>query len=342
MRSKGRSGTSGFLLGLFLGAVSVIIAAALSADPNHEAEKLRKQLELMGYSPEQARGAVLQRLPDRDGSGPEASHRAASTSRTPKQLERSAAAMPVAVSAALGFVTYALFDSDDLLRPFFFVIAFGLSIVAIKGKSREMAAIALGTRLSYQFGVGLFLVLTGNTYWGWGRILGYLMSDGLALFAIVLAFRLSSQERSVRGANPFALVTAAVAVISVAVITFGKTGEGVYFGDYYSSGLDQERLAIVVALILPIILAGLAIAVPTRSRLVYAASYCIMSILAATASGLTSKWFDNADSGVAYLWTVALFGTAVLGIYAIISSQPDATSSIPRKDIPSRTSPYRN
>jgi hypothetical protein len=227
-----------------------------------------------------------------------------------------------------------LFDSGDLLRPLFFVIAFGLSIVAINGKSREMATIAIGVRLSYQFGVGFFLALTGNSYFGWGLILGYLVSDGVALFAIVLAFRLSARERPVRGANPFALVTAAVAVIAVGAITFGTTEGRDYFGDCYRAGLEQERLAIVIALVLPGILAGLAITFPTRSRLVFSVSYCIMSVLASTASGLTSKWFQTADTGVAYLWTAALFGTAILGIYAIITSQPDATSPILRRDEP--------
>lgn len=332
MRSKGRSGTSGFLLGLFLGAIGVIIAAALSADPDHEAEKFRKQLAMMGISPEQERGISLPQTAERSHTETAAMHHPVPSSPKSKQQSRSAAAIPVAVSSGVGLVTYALFDSDDLLRPLVFVVACALSIIAIRANSREMAAIAVGVRLSYQFGVGIFLALTGNTYFGWGRILGYLVSDALVLYAIVLAFRLSTRERPVRGANPFALVTAAVAVIAVAAITFGMREQRDYFGDYYPSGLEQERLAIVVALILPIILAGLAITIPTRSRLVFAVSYCVMSILASTASGLTSKWIHTAKSGVAYLWTAALFGTSVLGIYAIVSSQPNATSPIHRRD----------
>jgi hypothetical protein len=105
MRSKGRSGTSGFFLGLFLGAIGVIIAAALSADPEHEAEKLRRQLELMGYSPEQARGAVLQQRPEHSPAEHATSKQPAFAPSTPKQLERSAAAIPVAVSSAVGFLS---------------------------------------------------------------------------------------------------------------------------------------------------------------------------------------------------------------------------------------------
>lgn len=332
MRSKGRSGTSGFFLGLFLGVIGVIIAAALSADPEHEAEKFRKQLEMMGISPEQARFAPHSKPLADSHQQSTAEQLSAPSTPKPNQLPKSAAAVPVAGSSAVGLLTYALFDSGNLLRPLFFVLAFGLSMVAINGRSREMAAVSLGVRLSYQFGLGVFLALTGNTYFGWGLILGYLVSDALAIFGGVLAFRLSSRERSVRGANPFALVTAAVAVIAVGAITFGMADEQRRYGDIYSSGFDQERLAIVVALILPIIVSGLSITFPTRSRLVFSVSYCIMSILASTESELTSRWIHTAENGVAYLWTAALFATAVLGIYAIVSSQPDATSPILRRE----------
>lgn len=48
MRSKGRSGAAGFALGFFLGVVGLLIAALLSATPENEAERLRKQMMFMG------------------------------------------------------------------------------------------------------------------------------------------------------------------------------------------------------------------------------------------------------------------------------------------------------
>lgn len=54
MRSKGRSTASGFCLGFFLGVVGLLIASLLSTTPEYEAEKMRRQMALMGLSPVQA------------------------------------------------------------------------------------------------------------------------------------------------------------------------------------------------------------------------------------------------------------------------------------------------
>lgn len=51
--SKGREGSSGFCLGFFLGLLGVIIAACLSATPAFEAEKMHRQMAMMGMAPGQ-------------------------------------------------------------------------------------------------------------------------------------------------------------------------------------------------------------------------------------------------------------------------------------------------
>ena len=51
--SKGREGSSGFCLGFFLGVLGIIIAACLSATPAFEAEKMHRQMAMMGMAPGQ-------------------------------------------------------------------------------------------------------------------------------------------------------------------------------------------------------------------------------------------------------------------------------------------------
>ena len=50
MRSKGRSGSAGFWLGFFLGLLGLLIAALLSSTPQHEAERMRLQMAVMGMA----------------------------------------------------------------------------------------------------------------------------------------------------------------------------------------------------------------------------------------------------------------------------------------------------
>ena len=191
---------------------------------------------------------------------------------------------------------------------------------------------ALGVRLSYQFGAGL--VLGGDNPFSRGGPyldIGYLASDVLAVVGLGLAASISMNEKRVGGSNPFALATAGVAGAAVLAVIFGVVAGPSSYDDNFYSASTQEKIVVFIALVLPIILAGVCITVPTRSRLVFAASYCIVSVLASTTSGLTAKWIDRADTGVVYLWTVALIGTAVLAILSLVSSQPDATSPIMRR-----------
>jgi hypothetical protein len=51
--SKGRPGSSGFCLGFFLGVLGLIIAACLPAAPAFEAEKMHRQMAMMGMAPGQ-------------------------------------------------------------------------------------------------------------------------------------------------------------------------------------------------------------------------------------------------------------------------------------------------
>lgn len=51
--SKGRTGSSGFCLGFFLGVLGLIIAACLPAAPAFEAEKMHRQMTMMGMAPVQ-------------------------------------------------------------------------------------------------------------------------------------------------------------------------------------------------------------------------------------------------------------------------------------------------
>lgn len=51
MIGKGRSGSSGFWLGFFLGLLGVLIAALLSPTPEHEFRKQQQMMSMMGASP---------------------------------------------------------------------------------------------------------------------------------------------------------------------------------------------------------------------------------------------------------------------------------------------------
>ena len=51
MRNKGRSPGAGFCLGFFLGVPGLVIAAVLQPTPQHEAERLRQQMIMMGLQP---------------------------------------------------------------------------------------------------------------------------------------------------------------------------------------------------------------------------------------------------------------------------------------------------
>lgn len=140
MRSKGRSGAAGFFMGLFLGAIGVIIAAVLSADPEHGAEKFRNQMALMGISPEFAQDPRARSRPQAEFRphseqtvSPTIPRRQSPRPTTTHPLAKPAAAIPVAASSGLGIVVYVLFNSDDLVQPLVFLLSFGLSIIAIVG-----------------------------------------------------------------------------------------------------------------------------------------------------------------------------------------------------------------
>lgn len=64
MRSKGRSGGAGFALGFFLGVIGLLIAAVMSPTPEHEAERFRQQMLILGGTP----GAVMPQSSARDAA----------------------------------------------------------------------------------------------------------------------------------------------------------------------------------------------------------------------------------------------------------------------------------
>jgi hypothetical protein len=79
MRSKGRSGSAGFCLGFFLGLVGLLIAALLSPTPQHEAERMRLQMAVMGIAvPSTPATAVDGQRPGLSGVGVGASPRVVS------------------------------------------------------------------------------------------------------------------------------------------------------------------------------------------------------------------------------------------------------------------------
>ena len=70
MRTKGRSGPAGFCLGFFLGLLGLLIAALLSPTPQHEAERMRLQMAVMGIAvPNPLATALAGQRPEMSGVG---------------------------------------------------------------------------------------------------------------------------------------------------------------------------------------------------------------------------------------------------------------------------------
>lgn len=203
MRGKGRSGAAGFCLGFFLGLFGVLIAALLSSTPEHEAQRMRQQMQLMGIAPPPPPGGTGALPPPGLGLG-------AVPVRTRDRL-------PLIAWCSLAVGALSLWNTFDFADGMLAVplAAVAVSAVAVWKRGPAVTGAATGVALS-MVGVGLIRVV-GN-YWS----VKYLLFDvGVTVVTVIVLLVKGSSitglpqwwRSTTFGLGGAAAVTAAVAVL---------------------------------------------------------------------------------------------------------------------------------
>ena len=163
MLGKGRSGAAGFWLGFCLGLTGLLIAALLSPTPEHEARKMRLQMQMMGIAPPPP-GAMAPGAPAPGAPAPGAASpipfAGAPTARSATDVPSVIIALVVCVVYTLGWVALAnyafryAFGSTAVLSLMVFGAGAALAIAALVKKSAVLIGLASGVALGVS-GLGL-------------------------------------------------------------------------------------------------------------------------------------------------------------------------------------------
>ena len=190
MRNKGRSPRAGFCLGFFLGLPGLVIAAVLQPTPQHEAERLRQQMIMMGLQPGSVGpdGVPMAGVPQFVPTATQAQ----GTSALVPSLVIGGCAVIALVLLVQGRWYLPLFSTN--LMPLFFVAAAVACAVLALVRSTEpvFPLLAVGMGLALQ-GSGLPSVLYSDNWSIWTLMLT--VSDGLFIAAaIVLVVGVSGRK----------------------------------------------------------------------------------------------------------------------------------------------------
>lgn len=159
MKNKGRSGTAGFFMGLFLGLLGLLIAALLPMTPEYEVYRMQRQVQLMNIASQGMQaGAASGALPVALAPPPQ---------RTPGPITLQSLTI-ICVATAAVYVVVSLWDgfavvADMNYRGVVVVLALAVAVLAVVGLRRASEPMVLGA-LGAMLGFGSA---------GFARLLGW-------------------------------------------------------------------------------------------------------------------------------------------------------------------------
>ena len=333
LAGKGRSGTAGFWLGFCLGITGVLIAALLSATPEHEARKMQMQMQMMGMpgvvAPPPASGSAAP-LPG-FGAVPPAGWPTAA--RSPRSLLPSVIiALVVSVLYLLGWLkgTYAFeyaFGSSTGVSFLVYAAGVAVAVVALVKKSPTISGLAVGVALGL-CGLGFVAVANLLADWGGDDILFAALPFDIA--AIVGAGLLWSRAAS----NP-----APAAVGWWQQAAFGLAGAGVLL-TLVASRTDLLPLVVSnLSIWGGFVIAGLLVAKAARTTLAAAIGWSatiVVWVIGTEFQGLSWQ-ASKLENGLVMLAAAGLLGLAGWGLSATSGAAAggDEATAVP---LPSTTS----